>query len=135
MKRVECSAVFGGSIDKLWKLITDNTEYGWRSDLSKIAVSDGGNHFIEYTKDGYQTEFTVTLKIPHERYEFDMKNSNMAGHWTGIFTKVNGRVKITFIEEVEVKNPVMRLFAGGYLKKQQKRYIEDLKSALGENKV
>lgn len=132
MKKVECSVVFGSKIDKIWKFITDNTEYSWRSDLSQIAVSDGGNHFIEYTKDGYQTEFTVTLKIPHERYEFDMKNSNMTGHWTGIFTKVNGRVKITFIEEVEVKKAIMRPFAGIYLKKQQKRYIEDLKKVLGE---
>jgi len=132
MKKVECSVVFGSKIDKIWKYITDNTEYSWRSDLSKVTVSDGGNRFIEYTKDGYQTEFTVTLKIPHERYEFDLKNSNMTGHWTGIFTKINGRVKITFIEEVEIKKAIMRPFAGIYLKKQQKRYIEDLKKVLGE---
>ncbi len=132
MKKVECSVVFGSRIDKIWKLITDNTEYSWRSDLSKVTVIDGGTRFIEYTKDGYPTEFTVTLKIPHERYEFDMKNSNMTCHWTGIFTKVNGRTKVTFIEEVEVKKVIMRPFVGMYLKKRQKKYIEDLKHALGE---
>lgn len=135
MKKVECSVEFGSSIEKIWKFVTDNTDYGWRSDLLKITVDNSGNSFTEYTKDGYHTDFTVTLKIPHQRYEFDMKNSNMTGHWTGIFTKINGRTRITFIEEVEVKNPVMNLFAGIYLKKQQKRYIADLRKALGEKNV
>ena len=133
MKRVECDAVFGSSIDKIWKFMTDNTNYGWRSDLSKVEVQDGGNRFIEYAKNGYPTEFVVTLKIPHERYEFDIENGNMSGHWTGIFTKVNGRVKVTFIEEVKVKKIIMRFFVGMYLRKQQKQYIADLKHALGED--
>ena len=97
-----------------------------------MEVKDGGNFFVEYAKNGYPTEFTVTLKIPHERYEFDMKNSNMTGHWTGIFTKSNGRAKFTSIEEVEVKGFIKKLFARIYLKSQQKKYIADLKKALGE---
>ena len=91
------------------------------------------DRFIEYAKNGYPTEFVVTLKIPHERYEFDIENGNMSGHWTGIFTKVNGRVKVTFIEEVKVKKIIMRFFVGMYLRKQQKQYIADLKHALGED--
>lgn len=132
MKRAECTVIFGSSVDKVWNIMTDNSNYAWRSDLSKIKVSDGGNSFTEYTKKGEPTEFTVTLKIPHERYEFDMKNDFMSGHWTGIFAKANGNTKVTLIEEVEVKNPVKSLFAGMYLKKQQKNYIADLKRALGE---
>lgn len=132
MKKVECTVDFASSVDKIWQVVTDNSNYTWRSGLSKIEVSDGGNSFVEYTKKGYPTEFAVTLKIPHERYEFDMKNSNMTGHWTGIFTKVNGRAKVTFIEEVEVKGIIKKLFAGSYLRSQQKRYVADLKKALGE---
>lgn len=131
-KRVECTIDLGSSIDKIWNTMTDNSNYAWRSDLSKITVSDGGNSFVEYTKSGYPTEFTITLKIPHERYEFDMKNDNMSGHWTGIFTKSNARTRVTLIEEVEVNGLVKSLFAGMYLKKQQKNYIADLKKALGE---
>lgn len=131
-KRAECSAEFGSSVDKVWNIVTNHTEYAWRSDLSKSVVQEGGNAFTEYGKNGFPTEFTVTLKIPHERYEFDMKNSNLTGHWTGIFTKVNGRTRVTFVEEVEVKSRVMALFAGTYLKKQQKKYIADLRKALGE---
>lgn len=133
MKKVECTVDFASSVDKIWQVITDNSNYAWRSDLSKIEVSDGGNSFVEYTKKGYPTEFTVTLRIPHERYEFDMKNGNMTGHWTGIFEKVNGRARVTFIEEVEVKGIIKKLLVGGYLRSQQKKYIADLKKALGES--
>ncbi len=132
MKKVECTVDFASGVDKIWQVVTDNSNCTWRSDLSKVEVKDGGNFFVEYAKNGYPTEFTVTLKIPHERYEFDMKNSNMTGHWTGIFTKSNGRAKFTSIEEVEVKGFIKKLFARIYLKSQQKKYITDLKKALGE---
>lgn len=132
MKKAVYTVDFASSVDKIWQVVTDNSNYAWRSDLSKIEVSGGGNSFVEYTKKGYPTEFEVTLKIPHERYEFNMKNSNMTGHWTGIFEKMNGRARVTFIEEVEVKGILKQLFVKSYLKSQQKRYAADLKKALGE---
>ena len=48
------------------------------------------------------------------------------------FNKIHDGTEIEFIEEVSVNNPIMNLFAGIYLKKQQKLYINDLKRALGE---
>lgn len=65
-----------------------------------------------------------------ERWEFDMENGNMKGHWTGIFLQKNGQTEIDFTEDVTVKKPIMKLFIKSYLKKQQKTYMEDLKSAL-----
>ena len=38
----------------------------WRSDLSKTEVISD-TQFVEYTKDGYQTTFTVTLVEPYRR--------------------------------------------------------------------
>lgn len=32
------------------------------------------------------TTFTVTVNEPYKRWEFDMENGNMKGHWTGVFT-------------------------------------------------
>lgn len=133
MQKAECTVEFGSRVDKIWDIMTDNTNYAWRSDISDIVVQDGGNTFTEYTKQGHATEFTITLKIPHERYEFDMKNDAMSGHFTAIFSKVNGRIKVTLIEEVEVVGAVKKLFAGMYLKKHQKAYVSDLKKALGED--
>lgn len=60
-----------------------------------------------------------------------MENSNMKGHWTGIFSQKDGQTEIDFTEDVTVKNPVMKLFVKSYLKKQQAAYVRDLRKALG----
>ena len=61
-----------------------------------------------------------------------MKNRNMSGHWVGVFSATIDGTQIEFTEEVAVKNPIMNLFTGLYLKKQQAVYIADLKKALDE---
>ena len=132
MKKSTITATFKADIKKVWEVVTDNNNYGWRKDLSKIHVSEDGNSFTEYTKDNFATNFTITLKKPYEQYEFHMSNKVMSGHWIGVFTSVNDGTQIEFTEEVTVKNLVMNLFVGSYLKKQQARYIADLKKELGE---
>ena len=132
MKKATVIARFHSSIETVWNIVTDNTAFDWRSDIVKIEVSDDGNRFTELTKDGFETEFTIVLKKPYERYEFDMKNKNMDGHWIGLFSKDGSGTKIEFTEEVEVANPIMNLFVKSYLKKQQVAYITDLRKAMGE---
>ena len=132
MKRSSISAVLKSNIQEVWNVVTDNDNYSWRSDVSKIETHDNGNTFIEYTKSGFPTTFTITLKKPFERYEFDIKNKNIEGHWFGVFTEEHGNTKIEFTEELSIKNPIMSLFVGIYLKKQQTTYIGDLRKALGE---
>jgi len=132
MKKATVIARFHSSIETVWNIVTDNTAFDWRSDIVKIEVSDDGNRFTELTKDGFETDFTIVLKKPYERYEFDMKNKNMDGHWIGLFSKDGSGTKIEFTEEVEVANPIMNLFVKAYLKKQQATYITDLRKAMGE---
>lgn len=132
MKRSTIISNFNSKLEDVWKVVTDNTVYTWRSDLEKIKIAGDENRFIEITKDGFETEFTITRKILYERYEFDLQNKNMNGHWTGIFAKDGSGTRIEFTEEVEVVSPVMRLFVKPYLKKHQARYITDLRKALGE---
>lgn len=50
--------------------------------------------FIEYTTGVYPTTFTIITFDPYRRWEFDMENSNMKGHWTGIFTEKDGQMEI-----------------------------------------
>ncbi len=38
---------FNCAIEKLWNIVTDNNKYAWRSDLSKIEITDDKD-FIEY---------------------------------------------------------------------------------------
>ncbi len=123
-------AVFQCDIKKVWETVTSLENYAWRSDLGKIEVLSD-KQFVEYTKDGYATKFTVTHAEPCVRWEFDMENSNMKGRWTGIFTQKDGQTEIDFTEDVTAKKVIMRPFVKGYLKKQQARYVSDLRKALG----
>ncbi len=122
-------AVFQCSIQDLWEKVTALEDYGWRSDLSRIEVKDE-RQFIEYTRDGYATVFTITVMEPCKRWEFDMENSKMKGHWTGIFTEKEGVTEIDFTEEIEVKKFFLKPFVKAYLRKQQQQYVSDLKKAL-----
>ena len=132
MKKSEITATFSSNIEKVWNIIIDNSNYTWRSELDKIIVSEDGKSFVEYTHDGFETEFAITHKEPFKRYEFDMNNKNMNGHWTGIFSPSGTGTQIVFTEEVSVKNPIMNLFVSIYLKKQQNTYVSNLQKALGE---
>ena len=127
-------AVILGGLQQVWELILDIENYAtWRSDLSKTEVISD-TQFIEYTKDGYPTTFTVTLVDPYKRWEFDMENSNMKGHWTGIFTSKGNETEIDFTEQVKAKKWLLKPFVKLYLKKQQAQFVADIKRALGVNK-
>lgn len=122
-------AIFQSDIQRVWEVVTSLENYSWRSDLSKVEIISK-NQFIEYTKDGYPTTFTITRTDPYQQWEFDMENSNMKGHWTGIFKEKEGNTEIDFTEEVTVKKIIMKPFVKSYLKKQQELYISDLRRAL-----
>lgn len=119
-------AVIPGELLKVWELVLDIENYGvWRSDLSKTEVLND-NQFIEYTKDGYPTTFTVTLVEPYRRWEFDMENSNMKGHWIGVFTDKGNETEIDFTECVEAKKWLLKPFVKLYLRKQQAQFVADI---------
>lgn len=122
-------AIFQNDVKTVWDIVTSLEEYQWRSDLSRIEILNE-KQFIEYTKDGYATTFTVTVSKPYKRWEFDMENSNMKGHWIGIFTGKDNETEIEFIENVTAKKLFMKPFVKAFLKKQQELYIFDLRKAL-----
>ena len=109
-------AVFTCSVKNVCNVVTSLENYQWRSDLSRIEIK-GEKQFIEYTKDGYATAFTITAMEPCKRWEFDMENSNMKGHWTGIFIETDGQTEIDFTEEVTAKKFFMKPFVKSFLKK------------------
>lgn len=129
MATVNKKALFPCDIQRVWDIVTSLEHTAWRSDISRVEVIND-KQFVEYTKDGYPTTFTVTAKELYKRWEFNMENGNMKGHWTGVFLQRNEQTEIDFTEDVTVKNPVMKLFIKPYLKKQQETYIKDLRKAL-----
>ena len=119
-------ALIPSELRQVWDFVLDIENYAaWRSDLSKTEVISD-KQFIEYTKDGYPTTFTVTLVEPYRRCEFDMENSNMKGHWIGIFTAKGDETEIDFTEQVEAKKLLMKPFVKSYLKKQQIQFVADI---------
>lgn len=122
-------AVFQSDIKKVWETVTSLENYAWRSDLGRIEIKDEKS-FVEYTKDGYATTFTITVTEQYKRWEFDMENDNIKGHWIGIFTQKGEQTELDFTEDVTAKKVFMKPFVKAYLKKQQKQYISDLQKAL-----
>lgn len=115
--------------EQVWRVITDFTHTAWRSDLAWVDVLDE-THFVEYTKRGYATNFTVTSCEPPRYWAFTMENGNMSGSWEGIFEAVEDGTQLTCTETIIAKCWWMRPFVPGYLKRQQKLYLDDLQKEL-----
>ena len=113
----------------VWDAVTDAAVYSWRSDLSRTEIL-GENRFIEYSPGNYATYFTVASCIPGERWELDMENTNMRGHWVGMFRAEGEVTCVEFTENVTAKKFYLRPFVRSYLKRQQSRFIADLKAHL-----
>ena len=108
MARSNIKAVFENDVQTVWNVITDVKNYIWRTDLSKTEIISD-KQFIEYTKNGYATTFTITLFQKGEKIEID------------------------FTEDVTAKKVLMKPFVKAYLKKQQARYVKDLARKLKGN--
>ena len=127
MAKTNIKSIIQSDIDNVWETVLAVKNYNkWRSDVSKTE-SINEKKFIEYTKDGYSTTFTVTFIKPLNRWEFDMENSNMKGHWIGIFTSKDDKTEIDFTEQVTAKKFFMKPFVKSYLKKHQTQFVMDLK--------
>ncbi len=101
MTKSNIKAVIQGDIQRVWKIVTAVEDYTWRSDLSRTEILSE-KQFIEYTRTGYATTFTVTVLEPCKRWEFEMENTNMKGRWIGVFTSVEEGTEIDFTECVTV---------------------------------
>ena len=116
-------------VEQVWQTVTDLAHAAWRSDLDRVEVLDG-THFTEHTKSGYATNFTVTACDPPHFWTFTMENDNMSGSWEGIFEAAEGGTRLHCTETVTARHWWMRPFVPGYLKRQQKRYLDDLRKEL-----
>ncbi|BDR81150.1 hypothetical protein DP145_12545 [Clostridium tetani] len=131
----EVTAYFNSNIKSVWNVVTNNSDYKWRSDIERIEVLNDGKEFIEYTHSGNTTKFIITKKIEYSKYEFNMENKMFTGFWTGYFLETEtGGTKIIFKENILIKNSIIKILSYFFmdLKKMQNTYILDLKKKLGE---
>ena len=129
MATTNIKATFQCDIKKVWNTVTSLDNYSWISNISKIEILSD-TQFSEYTKDGYTTRFTITKIEPYERWEFDVENDNVKGHWIGLFSQNGSETTIDFTEYIVAKKLLMKPFIKGYLRKQQALYVTDLEKAL-----
>lgn len=115
--------------ERVWQVVTDLAHTSWRSDLAEVDVLDE-THFVERTRSGYATNFTIVACEPPRRWAFEMENENMSGTWEGRFEASEGGTRLQCTETVNAKRWWMRPFVPGYLKRQQKRYLDDLRKEL-----
>ena len=63
-------------IHSVWKVVTEVENYTWRSDLSKTEVISD-KRFIEYTKEGYPTTFTITIILTLHTKDWSQEKTGM----------------------------------------------------------
>ena len=116
----------------VWNTVTSLCDYSWRSDITSVEISDE-RCFKEISSDGFFTEFKITECEPYRRYSFDLENKNLCGSWTGYFRETEDETDIKFVETVTVRKWWLYPFVKWYLRRQQKRYVEDLKRKCEQN--
>ena len=62
--------IIDADLKEVWNVVTSLDNFGWRSDLKDIKLIND-KEFVEYTKDGYSTTFTITKTEPYKCWEFD----------------------------------------------------------------
>lgn len=120
------------NISTVWRVVIDNNNYAWRSDVMRIEILSPTD-FIEYYKDGGQTEFKIVTKRQKSHYQFAMKNKIFTGKWVGEFIEVDeNTTKLFFTEDINFKNPLFYIlsFFMINLKTLQLAYMKDLEKEL-----
>lgn len=129
MATSQVTAEFSCPVETLWHTVTDLEHTAWRSDIERVEILDAA-HFVEHTRGGYTTRFTVTACEAPCFWAFIMENGNMSGAWEGHFEETAAGSRLVCTETVNAKRWWMRPFVPGYLKRQQALYLNDLRRAL-----
>ena len=130
MAEVTVRAVLPYDIRRVWETVTAVERFPvWRSGLSRTEGT-GETRFTEHAAGDLSTDFTTAAWEPCRRWEFDLENKNLRGHWTGLFRPLDGGTEVELTESVTPKNPLLRLIVPVYLCRQQARFLDDLKREL-----
>lgn len=128
--RVVHEADLPWSVSQVWKVVTNVSDWRWRSDLAKCEIINE-RVFVEHPKGGKPIRFT-TIQCENEHvWEFSIESNSLGGYWRGTFTQTRHGCHLQFVEEVQMRNRlipnwVTRLFLRSY----QTRYFQDLHTEL-----
>lgn len=127
------TVTFPFDIKNVWDIITNNEDYAWRSDLSKIEILNDGNSWVEYNTNGSSINFSILKKDYLKEYNFSMENNIFTGQFSSTYKKdIDGNTVVEFVESISIKNPIIRSLSYLFfnIKKFQNIYINDLKKKI-----
>ncbi|MDC4233822.1 SRPBCC family protein [Actinomyces sp. B33] len=116
---------------QIWQVVTDLTNWQWRSDLSECQIVDE-RRFIEIPKRDKPIRFHTTRLESFHSWEFQMDSPSLTGTWKGTFEpKEDGGCRVRFIEDVHLQNRLVpNWIAKRFLAAYQARYFRDLQAEL-----
>ena len=105
--------VFSASPKQVYEIITDNSNWTYRSsvtDLKVISENKGFEEWIETSADGNVIHFKTKEKIPYSFYSFEMQGKLFDGNWTGEFIEAEeGKTLFIATENIIVRNPIFKV--------------------------
>ena len=115
-------------VERVWQTVTDLMNTAWRGDLARVEILNE-THFVEHTKSGYATSYRYGLRAA--RWAFTMENGSMSGTWEGRGSLRRRRRRPANLHRDRHRQTLVDApLVPGYLKRQQKRYLDDLRKEL-----
>lgn len=131
---------YNASPEKVYNVLINNTDYGYRSDLKEIIIIeslDGIEVWDEIAKNGSVVRFKTARKEPFSLYEFDIiKGNDFTGHWKGELQETStGGTHFTATETIRMKNPFLKVLSYLFfdIEKFMDNYQNDLRVKLSED--
>lgn len=140
-RSVTRQSVLDASPEIVYNIVTDNTEWMYRSDLNELRISDRRGEVEEWeeiTKDGAVIRFMTKDKIPYSFYSFEMESNLFTGYWFAEFKETgDNKTLFTATENIRMKNIFLKVFSYIFfdIGKFMETYQNDLKQKLKENNI
>ncbi len=133
---VSRQSYFDASPEIVYKVVTNNEDYAYRTDVHEIRILEIDVDFEvweEVAYNGTVIKFRTKEKTPHSFYSFDLESELFSGFWTAEFHETeNGGTHFIATEHIRIKNPYLKVFS--YLFFNIGRFMEtyqnDLKAKL-----
>ncbi|MDH6533879.1 hypothetical protein D0T51_02600 [Parabacteroides sp. 52] len=131
---------FSSCPEKVYKLVTNNEEYAYRSDVQEVRILERKGDFEvweEVALRGNVMLFRTKEKIPYTFYSLSMEGNLFTGYWTATFKETEeGGTLFTATEYIRIKNPYLKVLSYPFfdIGKFMESYQDDLRSQLGEKR-
>ena len=132
MASYETKTMFDCTVEKAFELVaTVEKQMEWRTDLKEVEVISP-RQFIEHTKDGYSTYYTVTKMGYNQYWQRTFENENLEGFSLYTFIPKGNKTQFVMTEKARTSKLLMKPYVRNFLKGHQYHYIHNLKEAIGQ---